>query len=114
DVPGGEGAEAEGAGRDQSVRHLAAGKSARDRRLRRLCRAVRRFAALAPRGLGRLLHAATLLAHRQARTKLSEAAELVAGTEPERPAHLARTVYQPLAGGRDCESNQSDAGNDGR
>ena len=107
--------QAVGEGRDQPLRHLEARSPRRDRRLRPARQAVRRRQVVAQRGLGRLLDAATLLAHRPRKTELPEAPELVGRREHQEAAPVAGQHPQPrwsrqaVAGERDRRADQADA-----
>ena len=66
--------------------------------LRPVRRALRRREALAQRRLGRLLHAATLLADRPGEAELPEAAGVVGRPEHQEPAPVAGPLHQPRTG----------------
>jgi uncharacterized lipoprotein YddW (UPF0748 family) len=89
DVPGDQAAQAVGQGRHQPLRHLAARQPTRHRRAGSIRGTVCRRQALAQRRLGRLPHAAALLAHQARKAKLPAFTRVVGRREHKRAAPLA-------------------------
>src|SRR6266540_6449875 len=107
---------AERAVRRVAVRHLASEESATRARSRRLRENLRRLAPLAAARLGRLPHAAVVLANYGATTAIQRAAAVVAKAEHAASPPLAwpghHTRRQGDHGRRDREADQSDSHED--